>query len=243
MHPLTKTITWLTAFSIAMGFMETAVVVYLRKIYYPAGFYFPLIPIDPDMAIVEVLREAATIIMLAGIGILTGKNSTQRFAFFIYSFAIWDIFYYVFLKIFLDWPASLFTWDILFLIPVPWVGPVLAPCLVSLTMMVLTFAIVHFQRKGYRAEIKSREKLLLGLGCTTIVISFMWDYFSYINNSTKKIWTLSSKESLFNDMVHYVPESYNWWLFGLGEAIIIYGIATYIKNVKNTEQISITHQS
>src|SRR6201998_1661345 len=109
---------WLTAFSIAMGFLETAVVIYLRKLYYPHGFQFPLVPIDNDIAMVEFLREAATIIMLLGIGIIAGKNTSQKFGIFIYCFAVWDIFYYVFLKLLLGWPESLFTWDILFIIPV-----------------------------------------------------------------------------------------------------------------------------
>ena len=102
----TKKITWLTLFSIAMGFMETAVVIYLRKIYYPSGFQFPLIPVDTNVALVEFLREAATLIMLLAIGILTGKTASQKFAYFIFCFAIWDIAYYVFLKILLNWPAT-----------------------------------------------------------------------------------------------------------------------------------------
>ncbi len=83
MKPITKTILWLTAFSIAMGFLETSVVVYLRKIYYPGGFGFPLIPVDIDIAITEFWREVATIIMLIGAGAMAGKNSVQRFVFFL----------------------------------------------------------------------------------------------------------------------------------------------------------------
>ena len=93
---LRKTLFWLTMFSIAMGYLETAIVVYIRKLYYPEGFTFPLVPISHDIAVTEFWREAATIIMLAGIGILSGKNASQRFVFFLYAFAIWDIFYYVF---------------------------------------------------------------------------------------------------------------------------------------------------
>ncbi|MBK6833902.1 MAG: hypothetical protein IPG89_06345 [Bacteroidetes bacterium] len=66
--------------------------------------------------------------MLVGAGIIAGKTRLTRFAYFIIAFAIWDIFYYVFLYVLLQWPESLFTWDILFLVPVPWTGPVIAPC-------------------------------------------------------------------------------------------------------------------
>jgi len=234
MQSITKKITWLTIFSIAMGFMETAIVVYLRKIYYPGGFQFPLVPIDTDIALVEFLREAATIIMLVGIGILAGKTASQKFAFFIYCFAIWDIFYYVFLKMLLDWPASLLTWDILFLIPVPWVGPVIAPCIVSLTMIILTLCAVYFQEKGYNTKIKANEWMLLSAGSLTVILSFVWDYIKYVSqgNPARPIWTLSSKESLFREIENYIPTEYNWWIFLLGQSILIFAIMLFVRRIK-----------
>lgn len=230
-------ITWLTLFSIAMAFMETAVVIYLRKIYYPNGFQFPLVPIEPGIALTEFLREAATIIMLVGIGILSGKTRAQKFAFFIYGFAIWDIFYYVFLKMFLNWPESLFTWDILFLIPVPWVGPVLAPCLISLSMIAFTLAIVLSEEKGINSTIKSKEWILLIIGSSTIIFSFVLDYFKYVieENTTSGIWTLSSQEHLFNELKNYTPTNYNWFIFWIGEALIIYAIIQYAKRINNSK--------
>ena len=152
---------WLTLFSIAMGFFESAVVVYLRAIYYPNGFNFPLINMNPAIAITELGREAATIVMLAGIGIVAGKNNTQRFAWFLYCFAIWDIFYYVFLKVLLNWPESLFTWDILFLIPLPWVGPVICPCIISLSMILLSVILVYFNDKNPITTIATELKRIL----------------------------------------------------------------------------------
>jgi hypothetical protein len=93
---MTKTIVWLTAFSIAMGFLESAVVIYIREMYYPAGFNFPLVDIKRNIVVVELWRELATIIMLAAIGYLTGRTKAQQFVFFLFSFGVWDIFYYVF---------------------------------------------------------------------------------------------------------------------------------------------------
>ncbi|WP_157446930.1 hypothetical protein [Cytophaga aurantiaca] len=234
MNTLTKTLFWLTFFSIAMGFMETAVVVDLRELYYPEGFDFPLMPIAPRIALTEFLREAATIIMLAGIGILAGKNKMQRFAFFIYAFAIWDIFYYIFLKVLLDWPASVFTWDILFLIPVPWVGPILAPCIVSLTMIVLTAAIIYLQENGFKVTFKQKEFSLQILGCMIIIGSFIWDYVQ--THDLSQMWTVSSKEALLKDMTSYIPQAYNWWIFWAGEALIVYGIVLFIIRVKKEGQ-------
>jgi hypothetical protein len=230
MKALSTRMIWLTAFSIAMGFMETAVVVYLRKIYYPHGFQFPLVAIDMDIVYVEFFREAATIIMLVGIGILAGKNTSQKFAIFIYCFAIWDLFYYVFLKVFLNWPESLFTWDILFLIPVPWVGPVLAPCILSLTMIALTASVIYFQEKGLHEYIKTKQWILLITGSLVVIFSFMLDYFKYLStaNMGSEIWTLSNHHVPLTQA--YVPTSFNWWVFALGEIIIVAGIVSVIRH-------------
>ena len=112
-----KTIFWVSVFGIAFGLVESAVVVYIREMYYPEGFNFPLKAISSRVITTELWREAATILMLIAIGVLAGKNAVQRFAYFLISFAVWDIFYYVFLKLFISWPESFLTWDILFLIP------------------------------------------------------------------------------------------------------------------------------
>src|SRR4051812_35804258 len=122
---------WLTIFSVAMGYLEGAVVIYLRKLYYPEGFSFPLKVMDASTGAVEFLREAATLFMFLSVAALCGKNLKERFAWFCFCFGVWDLVYYAVLKLALNWPLSWFEWDILFLIPVPWVGPVLAPCIVS----------------------------------------------------------------------------------------------------------------
>src|SRR3989339_548079 len=139
---LYRTFVLVTIFSIAMGLFEAIVVVYLRQLYYPQGFDFPLAAFPASRLSVEWLREACTIVMLAALGLMTGRNASGRFAFFILSFGIWDIVYYLGLKWLLNWPASLFTWDILFLIPVAWTGPVLAPVICSFTMILLAVGII-----------------------------------------------------------------------------------------------------
>jgi hypothetical protein len=235
MKPIVKTIFWLTLFSIAMGYLETSVVVYLRKLYYPTGFNFPLIPVTTDIAITEFWREAATIIMLIGIGVMVGKNSTQRFVFFLYSFAIWDIFYYVFLKVLLDWPSSLFTWDILFLIPVPWVGPVLAPCIISLSMILLTLVVVYYQEKGMIVKIIFLEWMLYIVGSIVAILSFLWDYIQYVmhNANGQGVWTLSSNNELFDEVKDYIPQHFNWGLFAIGQGLILVAIFLLVKRLRN----------
>lgn len=220
-----QTLLWLTLFSIAMGFLETSVVVYLRELYYPAGFNFPLVPIQQKIAITELLREAATIIMLAAIALLTGRNKLESFSFFLYAFAIWDLFYYIFLKILLDWPASLLTWDILFLIPIPWLGPVLAPCIVSATFILFNLLVLKAQRVNADVSLHKSEKALLGLGGIIIVISFIYTWLNEVHPKAFK------NAFLLDNLKTYVPETFNWFLFILGElALIAAAIGFAIRN-------------
>ena len=226
---LIKKITWIILFSIAMAYLESAVVVYLREIYYPEGFVFPLTPIKTTIAVTEFWREVATLVMLLGIGILTGKSSAQRLAFFLLSFAIWDIFYYVFLYLILGWPSSLMTWDILFLVPVPWVGPVLSPIIVSTLMIVLSFCLIYFNK-----NLCKKEWLFSILGSLIIIISWVLDYWNFsTTESLTDIWSISSSEDLFGTSSQYIPSSFNWYIFFTGVFFIILTIFSfYIRNNK-----------
>lgn len=135
-------------FGIAFAYIEAAVVVYLRTIFHPDGFAFPLhdFPIGQhyNFLLTEIGRETATLVLILSSAWLIGRNLQQRFAYFLAIFAIWDIFYYVWLKVLLDWPASIMDWDILFLIPFAWAGPVVAPVLVSIILLV--FAVILLYR-------------------------------------------------------------------------------------------------
>jgi hypothetical protein len=129
-------------FSIAFAYIESAVVVYLRAIFYPEGFNFPIADFRTLTAfgrylVTEVGREAATLVLMFTASYMLGRNLRRRFAYFLTIFAVWDIFYYVWLKVLIDWPASIMDWDILFLMPAVWAGPVLAPVITSLTMLVI----------------------------------------------------------------------------------------------------------
>ncbi len=220
---------WLTCFSIAMGFMEGAIVIYLRKIYYPDGFRFPLSTIDSSIGLVEFLREAATVIMLVAIGIIAGKNGRERFLYFMYCFGIWDITYYVVLKIFLGWPVSIFDWDILFLIPIPWVGPVLAPCIVSLSMICIAIIFIDSKRPLNNAAIA-----LMIFGCIIIVYSFCIDYLNLIFIDGKQLWRPGSSDGLFREMKSFIPVQYNWKLFCVGEGLILFVVINALINKKKS---------
>jgi hypothetical protein len=213
---MTRTVAALLLFGISFGYLEAAVVVYLRAIYDPirhrlhpgrgSNELFPLIspqelaaagPENPRRLLIEIGREAATIGMLAGFGLAAGRNFNQRMAAFAVVFGLWDIFFYVFLRLMIHWPQSLFTWDILFLIPLPWVGPVIAPVIVASTMVICGLISLRFG--GLPA--RPREWMAMIIGGLIVILSFVWDFR--------------------NTMAGGLPNPFNWPLFLAGELIAL----------------------
>jgi hypothetical protein len=164
-------------FSIAFGYIEAAVVVYLREIFYPDGFNFPLAVFNVDplfkrLFLTEVGREAATIVLIFTGAWLFGRNRRQRIAYFLIIFAIWDIFYYVWLKVLLGWPASIMDWDILFLIPMVWASPVLAPVLVSFVMLLFAVIVLYCDCRMIPVKTSIYDWIAFCFAVLVIIISF-----------------------------------------------------------------------
>ena len=144
----TSRVRWLrygavVAFGIGFGYVEAAVVHYLRlalgseldyeapvrRVYLDLGvirFVDPVrtMLVDPDLARAETVREAATLVMLAAVAVLAGRRFWHGVAAFFIAFTAWDLTYYLFLWVLTGWPTSLADTDVFFLIPVPWLGPV-----------------------------------------------------------------------------------------------------------------------
>lgn len=204
-------------FGIGFGFVEGVVVVDLRAILAPVGGrsdrlsadeVFPLIPMDrlecadrvaARLMRIEVLREAATLAMLAGVGLAAGRTFIQRFSAFLLAFGVWDLCYYVFLNLLIGWPASLWTWDILFLIPVPWAAPVLAPAIVAASMIAAGSAVIVFESSGHAFRVSGWEWAALVVGGFVLVVSFCWDWRNIASGG--------------------MPNPFNWPLFAAGEVI------------------------
>ena len=227
----------ITAFAIAMGFLESAVVVYMREILYPGGFQFPLAPIHPNIALTEILREAATLIMLVCIGFLAGKKFSQCFAWFIYTFAVWDIFYYVFLWVLIAWPESLMTWDVLFLIPATWTGPVLTPLILTLVMILWAVIILYYAEKNVNTKIRALEWSGVLIGVVVLVYAFILDYMQHM------LKTFSFRELLHmgdprvrEHAQTYIPESFPWLIYVIGLLLLLSAIGTYgfrLRKIRN----------
>jgi hypothetical protein len=249
MHKALKSITKLTnsnlniiivvtIFAIAMGYLESAVVVYLREIYYPEGFAFPLKMMNVHIAITEIFRELATLIMLGTVGYIAGRSMLEKFGFFIFAFGIWDIFYYVFLKLLIGWPASLFTWDILFLLPTTWVGPVLAPVINATSMVIFGGLIWFFQSKGQLVPVKMREWALLVSGSLVVIWAYIKDYVGFMHQrfSMAEIFFPSDSGRLIESAITYVPQEFSWWIFWVGQVMIMIAIGFWIISHKLSQK-------
>lgn len=193
---------WVGVYAIAMAAVESAVVVYLRALHEgaaPASVLQYQLPMH--LLSIEVGREAATLVMLIAVAALAGRNAWEGLLYFALAFGVWDIFYYVWLWVFIGWPPSLVTWDILFLIPVPWVGPVLAPVVVSLCLVCGALWLLGHSD----LRLSRRAWVLASLGCLLVLLSFTID-FHYV---------LASAD----------PPRFRWELFLAGIVVAVGGLA------------------
>lgn len=195
-------------FAAAMAWVESAVVFYLRTMIdriepYQANPF----PIIGGFGAVELPRELATLIMLLAVGMLAGGTWRSRLGYSAIAFGIWDIFYYVFLKVMCDWPHSLLDWDVLFLIPLPWWGPVLAPVLIALLMIVWGTLATQFTelRSGAMSSIAAWGIACLGMGLALWV--FMTDTFLAADRG-------------FDAVRNVLPKEFNWMLFIVAFALM-----------------------
>ena len=216
----------LLLFGTAFGYLEAAVVSYLRILHEPArrqiypgrpaSELFPLLTLKQVEAAgqeqqktlyVEIGREAATMVMLAAVALAVAGNARQWTAAFAIAFGVWDIVFYAGLKLILGWPASLLTWDILFLIPVTWVGPVAAPVLVSVAMTTGGIWCLSREAAGKPLRIGGWNIFGVVLGALVIILSFTLDYRNITAGG--------------------MPHPFHWGVFALGLAI---GAASYAQS-------------
>jgi hypothetical protein len=185
----------LILFAVAFGYLEAAVVIYLRAIYEPiraelypdrpAGALFPAITLDDLKSrgweserrlYVELGRELSTLVMLATVAWVACRSGREWIALFALMFGVWDVFFYLFLYLLIGWPASLGEWDMLFLLPVIWSGPVIAPVLVSVALIVggVWIVVREGTSRPYRAPWWCWTGIVLG--GLIVVLAFCWDW-------------------------------------------------------------------
>jgi hypothetical protein len=190
----------LILFSASFGYVEAAVVAYLRSMYTPlrahfypvtAGEVFPLLSVAQLRSLgPEHVARAAMV---------AARSLREWVAAFVFCFGVWDITFYMFLKLLIDWPASLLTWDILFLIPVPWTGPVIAPVITSSSMIGSGLLLLRREYNNRPVHITALQGSGIVFGGMLVVAAFMWDFRNTASGGN--------------------PNPFNWILFVAGETI------------------------
>jgi hypothetical protein len=170
-----RNLRYVALFAVAMAYLEAATVVYLRRVFGITDLIRDISILDPLIARVELGRELATLLMLLAVGWTAGKSRQSRLGFAFFAFGLWDIVYYAWLRIFLGWPESLFSPDILFLVPLPWWGPVLSPVLIALLCMVGGALAVRADDRGMTLRPELGEWLAATAGVLAVLYAFMAD--------------------------------------------------------------------
>jgi len=201
------------AYAVAMAFLESAVVVYLqRALGIDPRTLFPVQEpaLVGDLAVIEAGREAATLVMLGAVGWLAGRSGLERLAWAAVAFGTWDILYYAWLWAFIGWPPSLGTWDLLFLIPVPWAGPVWSPVTISLALVGFGLAAARRLRAG-RPVRAGRAQVVAGVaGGLIVIVSFCWNAPLVMEGG--------------------VPTDFPWPVFATGLALAAWGAMTALRS-------------
>jgi hypothetical protein len=186
------------AFAIAMAWVEAASVFYIRALVdriepYQAD---PL-PMHGALGTVELWRESATLVMIAAMGLLAGRTWRRRAGYAALAFGAWDIFYYVFLRLISGWPRTLLDWDILFLLPLPWWGPVLAP--VSIALVMILWGTLETQSTDDAARVRWTSGLAFA-GIMLALGVFMIDAWRALPEGRDAV-------------LRVLPTTFNWPLF------------------------------
>ena len=201
---------WLVVvvFATAMAWVESAVVFYLRTmIDRIVPYQRDPLPISLGFGQAELVREVATLVMLLTVGWLAGRNPRMRWAYAALAFGVWDIGYYVFLKAMDGWPHSLLDWDVLFLLPLPWWGPVLAPTVIALLLCGGAMLVIAFDKPDRPLWPGTIAWRLGTLGCGLALYTFMADTLRAAIGGVEVVRTV-------------LPTEFNWPLFILAFALL-----------------------
>jgi hypothetical protein len=193
---------------IAFGVIEASVVIFLRPHFSTTDAPFSLRLLTPEtmtalqktLLSAELWREAATLLLLAGAAAVAARSFFHWASYFVFTFGVWDLFYYIWLSVKIGWPSSLLDWDILFLIPKMWLAPVLAPIIISLIGIVMSVLMVR------ALEVRGAVRLQFYHWVPVALSLLLW-LISFLNKSHAGMTAF--------------PESYSWWLFILGAVICV----------------------
>ena len=211
-----KSLSLLFVFALAMAYVEAAVVVHLRTLYYPDHplMIFPLrLPSESALRI-ELARELATLVMILCAAWLAEKGLMRVFAAGLFIFGLWDIFYYAWLKLVLGWPVGWLEWDVLFLVPWPWLGPWIASVAVALLFVIWGAWALATEA---RLRVTLNSGILFVAGAALMLAAFLLPGFSLLGRGVEG----------FRD---YRPDIFNWSVFVPGYLAMMLGLIQTVRD-------------
>lgn len=194
---------FVAAYAVAMANVEAAVVTYLREARGIDDLVRDLPTTFDRLAAIEVGREAATIVMLLAIGWIAGRRWQDRLGHFAFAFGMWDVAYYGWLALFDGYPRSPLDWDVLFLIPVPWWGPVLAPALIAAMMCVGGAAAVYGADRDVSWRLSWTNAAVAAAGIAVVLYTFTADALGAVPDGLDAVAEVR-------------PSAFQWPVFTLG---------------------------
>ena len=203
----------LSLYSIAMALLEAAVVVYMRRLYYPSNplDLFPMEFLHQYDRALELSREVATIVMIVTVALLAQqKTFTKQFAAFVFVFGVWDLFYYAWLKVLIGWPRTWWEWDVLFLIPNIWLGPWICPAAIASLFIVWGSWVLLSE---HEVRFTAGSLSVFTVGAILGLAAFM-----------QPAAGLSSTE-----MSQYMPGDFWWGLFAISFGLMAGGFAMTLR--------------
>ena len=196
-----STLTILTVYAVAMALLESVVVVYMRRLYCPDNpqELFPLAFLNSYDPLLELSREAATVVMILTVALLTERSSpTRSVSAFVFVFGVWDLFYYFWLKVLIGWPRSWLEWDVLFLIPGVWLGPWICPAMISLLFVAWGFWTL---RSANNISFTRRSLVVFISGAVLGLVTFLQPAAAVM------------MRQIAPELSQYTPNGFWWWLF------------------------------
>lgn len=219
---------WVTVvlYAIAMAWVESAVAFYLRTMMDQMDPYHPYpVHLAKGIGHAELIREAATMVMLLTVGWLAARNWRSRLAYMFIAFGVWDIFYYVFLKVMSGWPHSVLDWDLLFLIPLPWWGPVLAPCCIATLMIMGGTLVTQFSRDAKRLWPGGWAWTISFCGAAVALYVFMADTLRAVPQGGVAVRNV-------------LPASFNWPVFMVALALMAMPVLQVMRKVRQLKAVA-----
>lgn len=209
------------SYAAAMAWVEAAVVVDLRVLIDRLEPYQPNpLPVSVGLGQIEIVRELATMIMIGTVAVLAGRTWRGRLGTAMLIFGVWDILYYVFLRPMSNWPRSLLDWDILFLLPLPWWGPVLAPSLIAALLALTGTLLLQCDNPTLALWPGARAWAASVFGVVLALYVFMADAIAAMNAGVEAIRQV-------------LPTEFNWAVFGTALVLLAAPSADIIRQWAN----------